>query len=168
MSHPLNDTTPAARCADCTHFAPVGEITACRFCDCQRHTGKPYEPATPASAEQKLDAYVQALDDAEEAVTFARNAELEAENARDVARAAALLSEECPKTGTFGGVRITVAERDAWVAREIEPLEFKFRAAREVRRAAVLRFDKVRKQGSFAQSINGNARETLRTYGGRP
>lgn len=168
MSHPLHDTTPAARCAECAHYAPVGEVTACSFCGCQRHTGKPYEPATPASAEQKLDAYVQALDDAEEAVTVARDAELKAENARDVARAAALLSEACPKTGTFGGVRVTVAERDAWVAREIEPLEFAYRAAREVRRAAVLRFDKVRKQGSFAQSINGNAREALRTYGGRP
>lgn len=128
---------------------------------------RPYEPATPVSAEQALDEFKAGLDRAEQALTKARNDELEAENARDRAKAAALLSDHCPRTGVFAGVRVTVAERDAWVAREIEPLELEFRAAREVRRAASLRFDKLRKQGSFQQSINSNARESYRTYGGR-
>lgn len=128
---------------------------------------RPYEPQTPVRAEEGLDTLKAQLDAAEEAVNEARAAELEAENVRDRAKAAALLDDKCPKTGTFAGVRVTVAERDAWVAQRIEPVEFEYRARREVRRAAQLRYDKLRKQGSLQQSINGNARDSARTGGGR-
>jgi hypothetical protein len=127
---------------------------------------RPYEPPTPEQAEAKLDEFRQALDDAEEALVKARDAELEAENARDTAKSAALLDDRCPKTGVFAGVRVTVAERDAWVAREVEPYERDFRAARQIRRAAQLRFDKISKQARFQQSINSNARENYRFAGG--
>lgn len=168
MSNPAEATVPAGRCGNCPHFAPVGEMGTCRYCNCTRHTAPPYEPATPAAAEQKLEQYMEQLDAAEQALTEARNAELEAENKRDQMRAAALLSEQCPKVGVFDGVRTTVAMQEAWVAAVIEDYEFAFRAAREVRRAAAVRFEKVRKQGQFQQSINSNARDAARTYGGRP
>jgi hypothetical protein len=129
---------------------------------------RPYEPQTPERAERGLDMLMAQLDAAEEELTRARNAELEAENARDTLRAERVLSEECPKVGgrRTDGSRVTVVDRDAWVENEIRQQEEEFRRLREVRRAAQLRYDKLRKQGSLQQSINGNARENFRSGGG--
>ena len=132
MSHPIRSTTlPAGRCPECDHFAPAGgEIGTCSRCQCTRHAApdprSPYmghDPQSPPGAEAALQAFSCQLDAATEKLRAARDAELEAEEARDAAQWEATLSPECPQPGVYDGVRITVAYRDAWVAREIAAKE---------------------------------------------
>ena len=162
MSHPIRSTTlPAGRCPECDHFAPAGgEIGTCSRCQCTRHAApdprSPYmghDPQSPPGAEAALQAFSCQLDAATEKLREARDAELEAEEARDAAKWEATLSPECPQPGVYDGVRITVAYRDAWVAREIAPQESAYRAARVVRQAASAHLDKVKSQASVQQTI---------------
>ena len=152
MSHPLNGTVRAVRC-DCGKFGPPGQ--PCVSCGATMN-GSPYRghnPQEPPGAEAALQSFSDALDDAVEKLKAARDAELEAEDARDAARWKALLSEDCPQPGVYDGVRITVAYRDAWVQREIDGEERALRAAKVVRQAAVAHLDKLKSQASVAQTI---------------
>ena len=131
-----------------------------------------FERATPADtppgAEDRLESYVEALEQATQELTEARNAELEAEEARDAALRKAQLSPECPAVGVFNGVRITVAYQKAWVGDRAAKEERAFREARVARQAAQAHLRKVEKQGGFQQSITASVRETYRATGGRP
>ena len=166
MSHPIRSTTlPSGRCPACEHFAPVGEIVACSKCDCDRHTASPYrghDPQTPPGAEAALQSYSDALDDAVEKLKAARDAELEAEEARDAARWEALLSPDCPKVGVFDGVRTTVAVQDAWVRRETAAKETAYRAAKVIRQAASAHLDKLNSQRSIQQTIAKSVADQFR------
>ena len=156
MSHPHQAAIPASKCA-CGHFAPIGEIGTCRFCDCERHTGTPYgehDPQTPIGAEAALQALSEALERGRVGLAQASDAEVEAELARDAARRALVLSDECPRAGVFGGVRVTVAERDAWIDDRIVDEERAFRLAKAAREAAEKYLSVVGKQLSAQQSIN--------------
>jgi hypothetical protein len=155
VTHPLSGTIPSGRC-ECSHFAPIGEITTCQHCDCTRHVATPYRgevPGTPPGAEAALQSFSDALDGAVEALKDARDAELDAEDARDRAKWEALLSPDCPKVGVFDGVRTTVAVQAAWVAREIAQEERDYKAAKVVRQAASAHLSKLRSQGSMQQTI---------------
>ena len=164
------DAIPALRCA-CSHFARTDEVGACRFCDCAHHVASPYQghdPASPPGAEAALQSYSEALDDAVEKLRLARDAELDAEDARDQAKYEALLSDECPQTGVIDGKRTTVAYRDAWVRREIADEERTYRAAKVVRQAASAHLDKLNSQRSIAQTISKSVSGSYAGTGSEP
>lgn len=131
-----------------------------------RQAYPPYAPAdTPPGAEARLEGYRDALEQATEALTEARNAELAAEEARDAAKWRAESSDECPKVGVFGGVRVTVDYRKAWIKEQIKGEEHAYQLAKIARRAATAHLRKVEKQGGFQQSITASVREQYRTAG---
>ena len=152
----LNGAVPAAKCA-CGHYARIDEVgTFCRYCECTEHRASPYQghdPQTPPGAEAALQTFSDDLEPARIELREAADAEVEAELTRDAARRKWLLSDECPQTGSFGGVRVTVAYRDAWVDDKIADEERAFRLAREPRKAAAKRLDILGKQGSFSQTL---------------
>ena len=151
MSHPIRDTVPSVRC-DCGKFAPAG--MPCQSCGAVNGPYRGHSPQEPPGAEAALQSFSDQLNDATEKLRQARDAELEAEEARDRAKWEATLSEECPQPGVYEGVRITVAYRDAWVAREIAAQESAFKAAKVTRQAATAHLDKVKSQMSAQQTIS--------------
>lgn len=171
MNHSPRDASPALRC-ECGHFARRDEITECRFCNCARHIAASlyhgHDPQSPPGAESALQSYSEALDDAVGKLEQARNAELEAEEARDAAKWEALLSDECPQTGVKDGKRITVAYRDAWVAREIARQESAYRAAKVVRQAASAHLGKLNSQSSIQQTIAKSVTSSYQGSGSEP
>jgi hypothetical protein len=160
-------TLPSGRCSSCEHFAAVGEITQCSRCDCPRHVAGPRQPQSPAGAEAALAAYSDALDEAVEKLQQARDAELDAEEARDKAKWEAQLSPDCPPVGVFDGVRTTVAMQAAWVARAIAAEETAYRAAKVVRQAASAHLDKLNSQRSIAQTISKSVAGSYQGTGDR-
>lgn len=154
MSHSLDGTVPAQRCA-CTHFAKADEVTECRFCDCKDHrpARSPYQgndPGTPVGAEVALQEFSDSLDAARVALEKARNEEVAAKHARDAARRRATLSEECPRVARDA---FTVAYRDAWVDEQIVAEELDYDLARTARQAANEHLRTLREQGIIQQSI---------------
>jgi hypothetical protein len=123
------------------------------------------EPDLPVNAEAKLEAYRDAMDEARNALRQARDAELEAQQARDAARRRAQLSAECPKVGVFDGVRTTVAYQQAWIEQQIEDKERAYQVAKLTRQAASDYLRTVGKQGSFQQSLTSSVRDSYRTAG---
>lgn len=171
MNSPVRDAVRAGPCVNCPHLARPDEVIACRFCDCTHHVASPYQghdPKTPPGAESALQSYSNDLDGAVEKLEQARNAELEAEEARDAAKWEALLSDECPQTGVKDGKRITVAYRDAWVAREIAREESAYRAAKVVRQAASAHLAKLNSQSSIAQTISKSVSGSYQGTGSEP
>ena len=163
MTSPLRDARTAGKC-ECGHFARPDEITPCRFCDCPRHVSSPgprggHDPMTPPGAEAALDDLKDALEEATAELVRARNAELDAEEARDEAKRAALLSPECPVPSRGGW---TVAQQGAWVAEQFKAEESAYKAARTARQAASDHVSKVSKQASVQQSIAGSVKESYR------
>jgi hypothetical protein len=168
MTHPLHDTIPAGRCGQCSHWARFDEVTACRFCGCTSHRAAARDPQTPPDAESALQSFSADLDEAVEKLQQARNAELDAEEARDKAKYEALLSEDCPPVGVFGGVRTTVAFQAAWVAREIAGEESAYWAAKVVRQAASAHLDKLNSQRSIQQTISKSVAGSYQGTGSEP
>jgi hypothetical protein len=107
------------------------------------------------------------MDKAREDLAQARNAEVEAKQARDAAARKALLSDECPKVGVFGGVRTTVAYQKAWVEEKVADLDVAYQIARTTRQAAAEHLRTLGKQGGIQQSITASVRETYRGTNGR-
>ena len=121
----------------------------------------------PVGAEARLEAYQRALEAATTALTEARDAELEAEEARDAKLREAQFSPHCPPVGVFNGVRTTVAYQKAWIQEQAKDEESTYRAARAARRAASDHLRKLMKQGAYQQSITASVRETYRGTSGR-
>jgi len=161
-------TIPAPKCA-CGHYARIDEVTTCRFCDCAEHRAQQgYEPQTPPDAEARLQAYSSALEEATAALGAARDAELEAENARDDARRRAQFSPDCPPVGVFDGIRTTAAYQQAWIEEQIKGEEQEYRLKKAARRAAADHLNKLSKQARFQQSITASVREQYRgQWGGQ-
>jgi hypothetical protein len=171
VSHPLRATIPAAKCASCDHYAPVGEMTECKRpgCECKRHTGSPHgvhDPETPPGAEAALQALRDALEPARQALREAADAEVEAELARDAARRKWMLSDECPKA-TGPGRTMTVAERNCWVEDKIADEERAYRLAKAEREAAKAYLDVLGKQLSAQQSIGRSVAASYQGTGDR-
>jgi hypothetical protein len=124
-----------------------------------------YAPDTPPQAEAALQALSDQMDIARQGLREARNLEVEAEHAYRAAWRAALFSDECPKVGVFGGIRVTVAERDAWVAGEVAERELEWQIAKATRKAAADHLGTLKAQASVGQSINGSLREQYRGTG---
>ena len=120
---------------------------------------------TPPGAEARLEAYRDALDEAAKKLREARDAEVDAKDARDAARRRAQLSPDCPKVGVFGGVRTTVAYQVAWIEEQIAAEEREYQLAKLARQAASEHLKKLGKQGSFQQSLTNSVREAYRGAG---
>ena len=123
---------------------------------------------TPKGAESRLEGYQEALEQAGKDLAEAADAETDAELARDSARDSLLLDPNCPKCGTFDHVRITVAERDAWVNSQIMEQERKYRLARRARERAENRLRILERQGGIQQSIARSVGESYRGTNARP
>jgi hypothetical protein len=108
------------------------------------------EPQTPASAESKLTALSEQLEEAERALAAARDAEVDAETARDAAKRKWTLHPECPVVARNA---FTVAYRDAWVGEMCDAEETAYRLARKARQAAQEHLRRVEKQAMVQQSI---------------
>ena len=162
-----NETIPAGRCG-CGHWARPDEVTECRMCDCKRHVSGSRDPQTPPGAERDLQSYSDALEEAGELLAAARNAELDAEEARDSARRRAQMSPDCPPAGVFNGVRITVAYVAAWVEDQIADEERAYRLAKVARQAASDHLRKVGKQGSFQQTLTKSVGNAYLATGSEP
>lgn len=124
-------------------------------------------PDEPPGAEARLESYRDELDKAAKALATARDAELDAEEARDSAKRKAQLSEDCPAVGVFGGVRTTVAYQKAWIEEQVKDEERAYREAKVARQAASDHLRKVGKQGGFQQSLTASVRESYRGTSGR-
>ena len=122
---------------------------------------------TPPGAEARLEDIQGALEQAGEDLAKAADAETDAELARDAARDALLLDSNCPKCGTFDHVRVTVAERDAWVNSQITDLESEYRHKKRARERAENRLRILERQGGIQQSIARSVTETYRGTNGR-
>ena len=109
------------------------------------------EPQTPASAEAKLAALSEQLEAAESALAAARDAEVDAETARDAAKRRWTLHPECPRVARDA---FTVAYRDAWVGEMCEPEETAYRLAKKARQAAQEHLRRIEKQAMVQQSIS--------------
>ena len=120
---------------------------------------------TPPGAESRLGEYRDALEEAGKELAEAADEETDAELARDAARDALLLSPDCPRCGTFDHVRVTVAERDAWVNSQIVDLEREYRHKRRARERAEGKLRILERQGGIQQSITASVRETYRNAG---
>jgi hypothetical protein len=125
----------------------------------------PYDPDTPVGAEEKLETYRDALDAAREKLREARDAELQAEQARDAAKRRAQFSPACPKVGVFDGVRTTVAYQHAWIEEQIAEEEQAYRLAKAGRQAASDHLRTLGKQGSFQQSLTKSVADAYRGTG---
>lgn len=125
----------------------------------------PYDPDTPVGAEAKLESYRDALDTAREELRKARDAEVDAKDARDAAKRRAQLSADCPKVGVFDGVRTTVAYQQAWIEEQVAAEERGYQVAKLARQAASDHLRTLGKQGGFQQSITASVREAYRGTG---
>ena len=122
---------------------------------------------TPPGAEARLEDYQGALEQAGKDLADAADAETDAELTRDSARDSLLLDPACPKCGTFDHVRVTVAERDAWVNSQITDLESEYRHKKRARERAENRLRILERQGGIQQSIARSVTETYRGTNGR-
>ena len=122
---------------------------------------------TPTGAESRLEKYQEALEQAGKDLAAAADDETDAELARDAARDRLLLSPDCPKCGTFDHVRVTVAERDAWVNSQITKQEREYRLAKRARERAENRLRILERQGGIQQSITASVRESYKGTNGR-
>jgi hypothetical protein len=159
MSHPLDGTIPAVKCANCPHHVPLGDVTACRFCDCQEHAPKAQSPYgghnadEPPGAEAALEYFKAEMDVARRELEQASNGEVEAELARDAARRKWEFDDECPPVGVFGGIRTTARRQAAWIDNHIADEEREYRLAKSRREAASKRLDVLGRQAITQASI---------------
>jgi len=122
---------------------------------------------TPPGAEARLEDIQGALEKAGKDLAEAADDETDAELARDAARDRLLLDPACPKCGTFDHVRVTVAQRDAWVNSQITDLESEYRHKKRARERAENRLRILERQGGIQQSIARSVTETYRGTNGR-
>lgn len=107
------------------------------------------------------------MDAAREDLKKCRDDEIDAQAAYKRELRRLLLSADCPRVGVVDGVRMTVAERDAWVEQRAAALELDWQVAVAARRAATDHLSTLRTQASVAQSIAGSVREAYRGTTGK-
>lgn len=104
---------------------------------------------------------------AQRALAHARDAEVEAAEVLRMERARAFLSDECPrpKRGENG---TTVADRDAWLDRELRAERARADGAEAHRKAAEDHLRVVRDQASVVQSMSALMRAEMQLSGSAP
>lgn len=109
---------------------------------------------TPAQVQSRLFDVHQHLAAAADSLKAARDAEVQAEEALTMAKARAILHDDCPKPKR-GENGVTVAGRDAWVEQQVQEERFNAKVAEATRKAAEDRLRVVRDQASIVQSLAG-------------
>lgn len=119
---------------------------------------------TPGQVQQRLFDVHHELGAAARAVAAARDTEVKATEELTMAKARAILAEECPrpKRGENG---VTVADRDAWVDQQTQPVRFDAAVAEATRKAAEDRLRVVRDQASVVQSLSALMRAEMSLAG---
>lgn len=115
---------------------------------------------TPGQVQQRLHAVHDDLGAAQRLLAQARNAEVEAVEALRMARARALLADECPrpKRGENG---VTVADRDGWLDTAVAVERVKAEGAEAYRKSAEDYMRVVRDQASVVQSLSALMRAEM-------
>lgn len=109
---------------------------------------------TLGQVQQRLYDVHQQLTLAQQHLEAARNKEVAATEALTMAKARAVLSEECPKPKR-GENGITVGDRDAWVDRQVESERFAQAVCEATRQAAWDNLSVTQTQASLVQSLSG-------------
>lgn len=122
------------------------------------------EPLTPVQVEAKMRQLVNALTRAQQALSRARDTEVDAEHGYRSAERAALLSDECPKVRRDGP---SAAERDAWVADKIAALEFAYKVAKAKREAAKDHLDTLNTQAALVMALRRSVGQAYDMAGAR-
>lgn len=119
---------------------------------------------TPGQVQQRLFDIHQQMTLAAQQVAAARNKEVAASEAYTMAKARAVLSEDCPrpKRGENG---VTVADRDAWVDQTVESERFELAVCEATRKAAEDNLRVVRDQASLVQSLSALMRAEMSLSG---
>lgn len=121
-----------------------------------------YESLSPVQVEQKLRQCVTELTKAEQELSQARDAEVEAEMAYRSVYRKTLLSDECPRV-TRGGT--TVTERDAWVEDQCAEQWQAYRLAQVRCQSAQDHVRTVRDVASTVQSLASLVRQAFSMAG---
>jgi hypothetical protein len=122
---------------------------------------------TPAQVQQRLYDMHNQLAQAADALKLTRDAEVEAAEALRMAVVKATLSEDCPKPKR-GENGVTVADRDAWVDRQVADERFAHAVAEATRKAAEDRLRVSRDQASLVQSLSASMRAEMSLAGAQP
>ena len=120
---------------------------------------------TPPAAEAALQSLSDEMEIAAEGLAAARNEEVEAQHAYEAAKRRAQLSPDAPPVGVHGGIRVTVADKAAWVDDQVAREKFEWDIAKATRQAASTRLTMLRDQLSAAQSIASSVRTTYQGTG---
>lgn len=120
------------------------------------------ESLTPVDVEDRLRQAITDLTKAQSDLREARDAETDAELDYQSAQRRVLLSPECPPVRRDG---YTAAERDAWVAQQVEELHAVYKRAKTRREAAEDHLRTVREVSSTVQSLGAMVRSAYQLAG---
>ena len=125
-----------------------------------------HDPETPPGAEEALRTFSGELEAARLVLKGARDAEVVAKQAWKKAKRQARFSSECPKAGTYDGVRVLKDDVDAWIDDQCADEELIYELAKTARQEASDLHDTLRTQGSLAQSLSKSVADSYRGTGG--
>ena len=126
-----------------------------------------HDPQTPPGAEAALRSFSDELEAARLALAAARNEEVAAKQAWKKAKRRARFSPDCPKAGTYDGVRVLKDDVDAWIDDQCADEELNYELAKTAREAAKDHHDTLRAQGSLAQTLSKSVADSYRGTGGQ-
>lgn len=121
-----------------------------------------HEPLSLNDVHDRLIQSVTDLAKAQQELSEARDRETDAELDYQAAHRRALLSPECPPVRRDG---YTAAERDAWVAQQVEEPYAVYKRAKTRREAAEDHNRTVREIASAVQSLGATVRSTYQMAG---
>jgi hypothetical protein len=127
---------------------------------------KGHDPETPPGAEEALRTFSDELEAARLVLKGARDAEVVAKQAWKKAKRQARFSRECPRAGTFDGVRVLKDDVDAWIDDQCADEELNYELSKTARQEASDHHDTLRTQGSLAQTLSKSVADSYRGTGG--
>lgn len=126
-----------------------------------------HDPQSPPGAEAALAAFSDELETARVALAAARDKEVAAQQAWKKAKRRARFSPDCPRAGTFEGVRVLKDDVDAWIDDQCADEELAYELAKTARQAAKDHHETLRTQGSLAQTLSKSVADSYRGTGGQ-
>jgi len=117
---------------------------------------------TPVQVEDKIRSLVTEITQAQKALAAARDFEVDAEHDYKSAERRAILSDDCPKVRQDG---VSAAERDAWVADQVDGMEFAYKIARAKREAAKDHLDAVNTQATLVMALRRSVEQAYAMAG---
>lgn len=126
-----------------------------------------HDPQEPPGAEAALTSFSDQLEAARLALAEKRDQEVQAKQAWSKAKRRARFSAECPRAGTFDGVRVLKDDVDAWIDDQCADEELAYELAKTARQAAKDHHETLRTQGSLAQTLSKSVADAYRGTGGQ-